>query len=77
MCLQKTHFDYDALIKISDQKENTSVFQVCYLIFIQEKTKSFSINQNLNYYYTLSDKHVLVLKCNTYIKMKIHFIMLI
>ncbi|MBE9576113.1 carboxypeptidase-like regulatory domain-containing protein [Flavobacterium proteolyticum] len=56
---EKKHFDYDALIKISDQKENTSVFSSLLSdIYTAKKQNPFSINQNLNYYYTLSDKHV-------------------
>jgi hypothetical protein len=56
---EKKHFDYDALIKVSDQKENTSVFSSLLSdIYTAKKQNPFSINQNLNYYYTLSDKHV-------------------
>lgn len=56
---EKLHFDYDALIKISDQKENTSVFSSLLSdIYTAKKQNPFSINQNLNYYYTLNDKHV-------------------
>ena len=56
---EKVHFDYDALIKLSDQKENTSVFSSLLSdIYTAKEQNPFSINQNLNYYYTLSDKHV-------------------
>ena len=52
---EKTHFDSDALIKISDQKENTSVFSSLLSdIYTGKEQNPFSINQNLNYYYTLS-----------------------
>ena len=56
---EKKHFDYDALFKVSDQKESTSVFSSLLSdIYTAKKQNPFSINQNLNYYYTLSDKHV-------------------
>lgn len=55
----KMHFDYDALVKLSDQKENSSVFSTLLAdIYTNKKQNPFAINQNLNYYYTLSDKHV-------------------
>lgn len=55
----KVHFDYDALIKLSDQKENTSLFSDRLSdIYTGKDQNPFSINQNLNYYYTLSEKHV-------------------
>ena len=56
---EKVHFDYDALVKFSDQKENTSVFSSLLSdIYTGKEQNPFSINQNVNYYYTLSDKHV-------------------
>lgn len=56
---EKAHFDYDALVKFSDQKENTSLFSNQLSdIYTGKDQNPFSINQNLNYYYTLSDKHV-------------------
>ncbi|MQP24606.1 TonB-dependent receptor [Flavobacterium sp. LMO8] len=55
----KAHFDYDALIKLSDQKENTSLFSDRLSdIYTGKDQNPFSINQNLNYYYTLNEKHV-------------------
>ena len=55
----KVHFDYDALIKFSDQKENTSLFSDRLSdIYTGKDQNPFSINQNLNYYYTLNEKHV-------------------
>ena len=55
----KVHFDYDALVKFSDQKENTSVFSSLLSdIYTNKEQNPFSINQNLNYYYTHNDKHV-------------------
>lgn len=56
---EKMHFDYDALVKFSDQKENSSVFSnLLSDIYTNKKQNPFSLNQNLNYYYTLNDKHV-------------------
>jgi hypothetical protein len=56
---EKAHFDYDALVKFSDQKENTNVFSSLLSdIYTGKEQNPFSINQNLNYYYTLNDKHV-------------------
>ena len=55
----KVHFDYDALVKLSDQKENSSVFSTLLAdVYTNKKQNPFSINQNLNYYYTLDDKNV-------------------
>lgn len=55
----KIHFDYDALLKFSNQKENQSVFSSeLGDIYTNKNQKPFSINQNLNYYYTLNDKNV-------------------
>jgi hypothetical protein len=55
----KVHFDYDALLKFSDQKENSSVFSSLLSdIYTTKKQNPFSFNQNLNYYYTLNEKHV-------------------
>lgn len=56
---EKMHFDYDALVKFSDQKENSSVFSnLLSDIYTNKKQNPFSLNQNLNYYYTLNEKHV-------------------
>ncbi|CAM3512992.1 hypothetical protein FSS13T_09030 [Flavobacterium saliperosum S13] len=56
---EKVHFDYDALLKLSDQKENTSVFSsLLDDIYTTKKQNPFSFNQNMNYYYTLNDKNV-------------------
>lgn len=56
---EKVHFDYDALVKFSDQKENSSLFSnLLSDIYTNKKQNPFSINQNLNYYYTLNEKHV-------------------
>ncbi len=55
----KVHFDYDALVKFSDQKENSSLFSnLLSDVYTSKKQNPFSINQNLNYYYTLNEKHV-------------------
>lgn len=56
---KKLHFDYDALLKLSDQKENTSVFSnLLNDIYTDKKQQPLSFNQNLNYYYTLNEKNV-------------------
>lgn len=53
------HFDYDALLKLSDQKETTSVFSnLLNDIYTYKKQQPLSFNQNLNYYYTLNEKNV-------------------
>ena len=55
----KVHFDYDALIKTSNQLENQStVSSLQGDIYTVKKQKPLAINQNLNYYYTLNDKNV-------------------
>lgn len=55
----KLHLDYDALIKLSDQKEDQGVFSSLLSdIYTNKKQNPFSINQNLNYYYTLNTKNV-------------------
>nr|WP_294937111.1 carboxypeptidase regulatory-like domain-containing protein [uncultured Flavobacterium sp.] len=56
---EKVHFDYDALLKLSDQKEKSGVFSsLLDDIYTTKKQNPFSFNQNLNYYYTLDDKNV-------------------
>ncbi len=60
---EKVHFDYDALVKFSDQKENTSLFSnLLSEVYTNKKQNPFSINQNFNYYYTLNEKHVFALE---------------
>lgn len=55
----KLHVDYDVLLKTSNQLENQSVFSSLQGdIYTTKKQKPLSINQNLNYYYTLNDKNV-------------------
>ena len=55
----KLHLDYDALIKLSDQKESQGLFSSLLSdIYTNKKQNPFSINQNLNYYYTLNPKNV-------------------
>ncbi|NHM00683.1 peptidase associated domain and porin domain-containing protein [Flavobacterium difficile] len=55
----KMHLDYDALLKTSDQTENQGVISTLQGdIFTEKSQKPLSINQNLNYYYTLNDKNV-------------------
>lgn len=56
---EKVHFDYDALLKLSDQKERSGVFSsLLDDIYTNKKQNPFSFNQNMNYYYTLNDKNV-------------------
>ncbi|HSD14668.1 MAG TPA: carboxypeptidase regulatory-like domain-containing protein, partial [Flavobacterium sp.] len=70
---EKVHFDYDALVKGSKQDENTALVsnntitnnsdgesELLYNdVYSKKKQNPFSFNQNLNYYYTMNDKHVL------------------
>ncbi|UMY65901.1 MULTISPECIES: carboxypeptidase regulatory-like domain-containing protein [unclassified Flavobacterium] len=60
-------FDYDALIKGSDQGEVTDLFQTTRLadgtssgqqILTDKQQKPFSINQNLSAYWTKSERHI-------------------
>ena len=53
----KLHLDYDALIKLSDQTESQGLFSSLLSdIYTNKNQNPFSINQNLNYYYTLNSK---------------------
>lgn len=54
------HLDYDVFAKISNQTENQQFLssQITGEIIQINEQKPFSINQNLNYYYTLSDSHI-------------------
>lgn len=55
----KVHFDYDVLLKTSNQLENqTTLSSLQGDIYTIKQQKPTSINQNLNYYYTLNDKHI-------------------
>ena len=64
---EKVHFDYDLLLKTSKQDENVGLLttqtaqgiSVPQDIYTAKKQNPFSINQNLNYYYTIDDKNVL------------------
>lgn len=64
---EKVHFDYDVLLKTSKQDENLGLLNsettrgitIDQDIYTNKKQNPFSINQNLNYYYTLDDKNVL------------------
>lgn len=64
---EKLHFDYDVLMKVSKQDENLGLLNsetsrgitVDQDIYTNKKQSPFSINQNLNYYYTLDDKNVI------------------
>jgi len=57
------HFDYDIFAKISDQTEdqNFTSSQITGDILQTQSQNPFSINQNLNYYYTLNDKNIFAL----------------
>lgn len=67
---EKVHFDYDALLKISKQDEkttllsnstqtdNTGVYSLFNDVYSNKRQNPFSVNQNLNYYYTLNEKNV-------------------
>ncbi len=56
---EKAHFDYDALLKLSNQNENNSVFSsLLNDVYTSKKQSPLTFNQNLNYYYTLNDKNV-------------------
>lgn len=55
----KLHVDYDALVKFSDQREDQTVFSSLLSDINTNKSQNpFSVNQNLNYYYTLNNKNV-------------------
>jgi len=55
----KLHVDYDVYGKISDQVENQNLnSSLLDDIYANKKQNPYSINQNLNFYYTLNDKHV-------------------
>lgn len=55
--------DYDAFVKISGQRESQNVNSSLYdLIGEQQEQNPFSLNQNLNYYYTLNDKNIFALE---------------
>lgn len=54
----KVHFDYDVLAKVSNQREYDGTYSnLLSDIYTTKKQKPFSINQNLNYYYTLDDRN--------------------
>lgn len=55
----KMHLDYDALLKTSDQLDRQNVVSSLQGNILTEKNQQpVSLNQNLNYYYTLNDKNV-------------------
>jgi hypothetical protein len=66
----KVHLDYDVLLKGSKQNEDNTLFSNQSItnnsgettffndVYSKKKQSPFSINQNLNYYYTLNDKNV-------------------
>ncbi len=53
------HFDYDIFAKISKLTENQNLFSSeASSILEKNEQMSFTINQNLNYYYTLNNNHI-------------------
>ncbi|WP_298418604.1 carboxypeptidase-like regulatory domain-containing protein [uncultured Kordia sp.] len=51
--------DYDAFVKVSNQGERTDFFSSLLGGIDENQTQNpYSINQNLNYYYTLDDKNI-------------------
>jgi len=59
----RNHFDYDIFAKISNQNENQLFVssEIPGNIIELNEQKPFSINQNINYYYTLNEKHIFAL----------------
>jgi hypothetical protein len=57
------HFDYDIFAKISKQTEDQrfTSSQITGDILQTQSQNPFSVNQNLNYYYTLNDKNIFAL----------------
>ena len=57
------HFDYDIFTKISKQTEDQKFTssQITGDILQTQSQNPFSVNQNLNYYYTLNDKNIFAL----------------
>ena len=55
----KNQLDYDVFGKVSKQKEIQDLFSsVTGLVDENQEQNPFSINQNLNYYYTLNEKNI-------------------
>ncbi|WP_255567331.1 TonB-dependent receptor [Flavobacterium okayamense] len=67
---EKVHLDYDVLMKLSKQNEDNTLFSnqtitdnsgtasIFNDVYSNKNQTPFSINQNLNYYYTLNEKNV-------------------
>ena len=56
----KLHVDYDALVKFSNQNEDSySNSNVIGDIYTNKKQNPVSLNQNFNYYYTLNSKNII------------------
>lgn len=61
--------DYDILARLSKESQNQNLFSsVLGTINQFENSKPFSINQNLNYYYTLNDKNIFAFEVQHLIK---------
>ena len=59
----KNQLDYDIFGKVSKQEEYKNVFSsVTGLVDENQEQNPFSINQNLNYYYTLDEKNIFALE---------------
>ena len=68
--------DYDVLSRISKDSQNQNlVSSVIGNTSQLDETTPFSINQNLNYYYTLNETNIFAFEAQHYLKMKILFIM--
>ncbi|GLB51100.1 TonB-dependent receptor [Neptunitalea chrysea] len=58
-------FDYDALLKLSDQEESRNVLSISSVtdeIYENKTQKPLSLNQNANLYYTINDKNILAVE---------------
>ena len=65
----KKQLDYDILGRLSQETQNLNDFSsVLQTVNQTETSQPFSINQNLNYYYTLNDKHIFSLEAQHLIK---------
>ncbi|MDJ0645245.1 MAG: carboxypeptidase-like regulatory domain-containing protein [Flavobacteriaceae bacterium] len=61
--------DYDVLGRLSKESQNQNVFSsVLGAINEYEEVNPYSINQNLNYYYTLNDKNIFALEVQHLLK---------
>ena len=62
-------FDYDFYYQTAQDSQNQSILSsVVGLTAQNEEVDPFSINQNLNYYYTLNEKNIFALEAKHLIK---------